>query len=218
MRPLTFTLPLSLGLAAVGVFLLVSAQPKQDVVPVASGPKHPVSEKMQADVDAMSRKLAPEVLLTSADGTPWNLGKRLKNGPVFLYFILDGCPCSIEAEPLYHRLAKNFEGKAEFVGVITSPQKVAAKWVDGFKTPYPVACDDKGDIAKAFGAERSAYSAIIRKDGTIDRMWAGYSKSMLEEANTRLAALTEEPVKPLDTAYAPKELSSGCSLTEGVGK
>ena len=216
MRPSVVVLPLSVVLALVGAYLVVASAPKADQ-PLVSGPRHPVTTRMQKGVDAQTKEPSPDIALTAHTGESWNLKDALKTGPVFAYFILDGCPCSVEAEPLYHRLAKNAE-KATVVGIITSKAEIARKWVDMFKTPYPVLSDADGKVAAAFKAERSAYSAIITQEGTIDRMWAGYSESMLQEANRRLAELTGVESKPLDTAYAPQELSSGCSLTEGVGK
>lgn len=210
-------LPIAAFLAGAGAWLVVNSQPKFDTVE-PSGPRHPVTKTMQEDADSKALQAAPMFKLTSTTGSDWDLSEKLKRGPAFVYFILNGCPCSIDAEPLFHKLYELHKDHVEFAGAMPSPQQEAADWKRDAKVPYDVLLDPSAQVALSFGAERSVYCVLINQEGRIDHMWPGYSESMLKEVNKRLALLTGVEEKPLDTAYAPKELSSGCSLTEGVGK
>lgn len=212
-----FTIPVALAMAGVGAWLVVNSQPSFDSVEL-TGPRHPVTPEMKEDADKQATKAAPMFVLESTDKSPWSLDEKLKRGPAFVYFILDGCPCSVDAEPLFHKLYENFKGKISFAGAMPSNLTDATAWKKDNGTPYSLLLDPEAKTALSFGAERSVYCVLINQQGHIDRMWAGYSDSMLREANSRMAVLAKVPEPPIDTAYAPKELSSGCSLTEGVGK
>lgn len=220
MRPIYITMPLSIILAGAGVAMLITGAKKRvpPEAPEYTGPKHPVSAEMATESAAWTAKKAPEITLTTAEGKPWSLHKTLNKKPAFVYFVLDGCPCSIDAEPLYHRLYNNYKDQIDFVGVISSDQKVAADWVKSNRTPYTMLVDKESKIAKQYKASRSVYSALIAQDGTVVKMWPGYSKDMLTEANKLMAKTAGVDEKPYDPAYAPKELSSGCELYQGAAK
>lgn len=211
------TMPLAFALAAAGAYMVASSngvfEPAEP-----TGPKHPVTPEMQAGVDQMMAQRAPTFALKDPKGKEWDLAKKTKDKPAFVYFVLDGCPCSIDAEPLFHKLYERFKGKIEFAGAMPNAAEAAERWKVDMKTPYDVLLDPEAKVALSYGAERSVYCALVAPGGNIDKMWAGYSESMLQDVNERMAKLLKEEVKTFDAAYAPKELSSGCSLTEGVGK
>ena len=111
---------------------------------------------------------------------------------------------------LLRGLSRLFGDQARFLGVLHGDAKVGKIWQQVAQTPYPVLLDPKLELISRFGVERSAYVALIRSDGTVARLWPGYSKEMLQELNTETAKLAKVPAPKFDSAYAPTEMTSGC--------
>lgn len=209
MRPIYFTLPLGLLLMSAGALMWLKSHPP---VPMTDPePKHPVTTQMREDTEAKSKKSAPAFELVDSKGEKRSLAELSKDKPVFLYFIKDGCPCSIEVEPLFHELYKQHGDKVNFVGIIGSDQKVAAKWVENFKTPYTVLADPDELAISAYEAPSSAYSALVY-DGKIQKMWPGYSKPILLQIHVSMVNATGVKLTDFDTQYAPLKDSTGCSF------
>jgi peroxiredoxin len=217
MRPIFFTLPLGCLFACLGGLMYLSKL-RAPVIDADFKPRHPVTAEMQAEVDDRALKAAPAFSLKDQEGKTVTLSELHKGKPLFLYFILDGCPCSIEAEPLFIRMYKHHGGAANFAGVIGSDVSIAKRWASDFETPYPVLSSADHKVMQEYGAPNSVYCAVISKGGKIVKMWAGYSAAMLEEVNALLAQEAGTEEKPFDPAYAPKELASGCSFKEGPPK
>ena len=203
-------LPLSIGLAAAGCFMLLRKAGAHEFE-VPAGPRHPVTAEMAKETGNWAKKKAPPIETTTLAGSKWSFAFA-KGKPVFVYFIKKGCPCSTDAEPLFQKLYEQHKGKVEFVGVITSGAKDAKEWQEIHKTPYNILLDEKATIARSYQAKNSVYSALINPDGTIERMWPGYSRDILKAINAVLAAASNQPEKVFDAGYAPIEKSSGCSL------
>jgi hypothetical protein len=99
-----------------------------------------------------------------------------------------------------------------FIGVVSGNSQEAEDWKKGHQTPYPVIADPTGTIAKSFGAERSAYTALVTDGKTMHQLWRGYSAAMLSDLSSKLATTAGIAVRPLNTDGAPKTLTSGCPL------
>ena len=218
MRPIYLTLPLGLLFACLGVLLHLQKLRSAPVVEAEFRPRHPVTSEMQSAVDSRALKAAPPFNLKDAAGKEMTLTSLLDGKPLFLYFILDGCPCSIEAEPLFHKLYRQHKTAANFAGIIGSDTKIAARWVQEHRTPYPVLSSADHKVMQEYGAPNSVYCAVISKGGKIVKMWAGFSAKMLQEVNALLAQESGTDEKPFDPDYAPQELASGCSFKEGPPK
>lgn len=200
-----------IGVSALFVFALVGC----NNAPVAVSepkPRHPVTEKMWSEAKTLDNVAVPKFELKDQFGKEQTLESLAKGKPLVLYFIKEGCPCSVDLEPLMQRLAKAVDGNVSVAGVISGNAKVAEKWMKVGQTPYPVLLDGKMELIKAFKAERSTYTALVRPDGTVERLWPGYSKDMLLELAKSASELARIAPQPFDPAYAPKTMTSGCSF------
>lgn len=214
MEPMRTVLPLAVGLAFVAG---CAAPPKlAPIVEGSSKPRHPVTATMAEEAEATARKPAPPFDAVDASGRRWTLESLTHERPLVLYFVKDGCPCSVDAEPLYQRMAEKFKTKVQFAAVINGGRFVADKWLKVMKTPYPVILDPDQRIIKDYGIERSVYLALMDPEGRIVKLWPGYSATMLKELNAALSTATGTRETPFDPLYAPVELSSGCSFASSV--
>ena len=212
MRPFMVTVPLGLLLAGAGGVMLAMSKPPAADVPVPGPTRHLVTPEMELTVASLSSSVSPLHDAKAQDGKEVDLVGALKKGPVFVFFIQDGCPCSVDAEPLFHRIYKKWKDRVTFVGVIDKGTDRAQDWVRVFKTPYSIVPDEKKTIIHSFKALNSAFSVLVGQDGKIQKAWPGYSKGYLLEMNAKMAELTHQPVGELDTAYAPVEKTTGCAF------
>lgn len=173
-------------------------------------PKHPVTEAMRRRSAEEARKPSPVFATKDFSGKPVSIGKV--DHPQFVYFVLDGCPCSVDAEPLFQSLWKHFQGNVEFVSVTNGDRAMAKKWSSQMLMPYPLVPDPKLEIVHAFGATNSVASVLIDGNGRIVKMWPGYSQDLLAEMNRTMAEALGEPVRPFDASYAPKKQAAGCAF------
>lgn len=215
MRLAYVTIPLSLVFAGAGLALMVAAKrpaPVSNEWKVLAQPRHPVTPEMWKHADEARGVDAPSFQLFSTDGSSLSLKDLTKNGPVFIYFVLQGCPCSIEAEPHFEALEQQFHGKVSFLAVTNAGAEDAKKWKTEFAVPYSVASQPKLDLMHLYGVSRSVYSLLIGQDGKIIRMWPGYSASMLQELNKEMAQAVGRQPKKFDPKLAPEIMTSGCEF------
>jgi peroxiredoxin len=212
------TIPLSLALAGGGLlFYLRSQMAFGDQPLVGNAPKHPVSEVMRQLAEQEKNKVAPEFLLSDLEGKKWTR-KDIQGGmPTFFYFVQAGCPCSIDVEPLFHALHKHLGGKVKFVPIIDSEPEKAKVWAQQNAVTYPMLCSPDASAMRAYKASQSVYSTLVDGNGKIIKQWPGYSQRLLKDMNATMSKLAGLEAKPFDSAYAPKEDSSGCAfaLPEG---
>jgi len=181
---------------------------------VTSKPRHPVTPEMWERADAARGVVAPDFTGPTVSGQQINLRRFASGRPAVVYFIKYDCPCSNDADPLYRRVYSAFDGKVPFVGVINTDTELTKKWLARHKPQYPIVMDPQLKIIKSYEVSQSAYLALVGADGRIERLWPGYSQQMLRELHDAISRLTKWKGKPLDVAYAPKEISSGCSFFE----
>lgn len=191
--------------------MYLNAKPNPREIPGIdmSQPEHPVTEKMTADANKLALKPAPEFIGTSVREEPVQISGN-QDKPQFVLFILDGCPCSIDAQPIFNGLSKHWKGKVDFYGVIDSEQKKARAWTSDYRAAFPVVSDPSKKLIKAYEAKQSVYCALISKEGKIVKLWPGYSSGMLKEMNELIAKELEEKPTLFDTQYAPVDKTSGC--------
>jgi peroxiredoxin len=206
------------GALALGGLLLAyeSTRPiVQDGGPLIMESRHDVTDDMRAD--SAQRELTPAPVFSRTDhkGQPITIGDPQAKRPQLVLFIKYGCPCSIDVEPIYHKLYDRYREKIDFVGVIDKPLVDARKWQDDLLTPFSLVPDPEKKIARAFRVGRSAYAALIREDGRIVKLWAGYSRGILAEVNAALAEEVGLKAKPFDVAYAPLAETAGCEFFPG---
>ncbi len=219
MRPVFITLPAGCLLACIGGILWVQARiraatPYSRSVEISSfEPRHLVTAKMIAETEAKSNLLEPTIQWKDVNGKPVTLASHNAPRPQFIYFVLDGCPCSFDAEPLFHDLSKQFKGAIDFASVTNGNPEKAMTWNREVSVPYPVLSDPKEEIIHLYGAKAAVYSVLVSKDGHIVKMWPGYSRSMLLEMNATMATLAGVPQKPFNTKYAPEIKATGCAFS-----
>ncbi len=169
---------------------------------------HDVTARMELEAKSQANRLAPAFARTDPYGKTVNVGKEPM--PQMVVFVKKGCPCSIDAQPLFNKLARRFEGKVEFVGVI---DKEAKDFSTQFRVAFPVIEEPTLKLMRAYDARASVYSALVARNGHIVKMWPGYSAAWLKEMNGLLAKASATPEKSFDPEYAPTEKASGCPFT-----
>ena len=161
---------------------------------------HPVTARMRAAAGALA-------------GSPASaLPEGARGRPTVIFFIKEGCPCSEAADPCFRRLHTAYGDRVAFLGVIDGEAPDAERWAWEHDTPYPIIADPELKIVNAYQAERSAYVTLVTSEGTVDRLWPGYSASMLRSLGARLASAAGVTEARLDVSDAPEELTSGCSF------
>lgn len=212
MRPSRIGIPLGVALGLSGLAMYLSAKPS--AAPQTeldfSQPQHPVTPEMMANAAEMSRKVGPAFELNDVRGEPRSIAGTNLERPQLVLFILDTCPCSVDAQPLFNKLSKHWSGKADFVGVINTNAQKGRAWMSDYRVAFPVVPDKDLKIIKAYEAKQSVYSVLISKGGKIVKMWPGYSREMLKEINEKIGEAAGEVAKPFDAEYAPVEKTSGC--------
>lgn len=203
------TIPLSILFAGTGFYLAWANRPAPP-----PGPTHPVNAEMRTNSEKMARKKASDFKLKDLNGKFYNLAQATEGKPTLIVFIKEGCPCSIEAEPILQQLAKHHGDSVRLVGIINKGAEGAKKWIEDNSSTNLVLCDPDVATMKAYDSPRSVYTTLVRPDGTIEKQWPGWSKGILEEQNELLAKLSGKPFRKFDTSYAPLEDSSGCSFYE----
>lgn len=211
MKLLYVTVPLGALMAGAGIWLLTYPT-SANTPPPTSGtqPRHPVTAEMAKNAASFAKKMAPDFSLSDPAGKAWTLKELTADKPLYVYFIKDSCPCSTDAEPLFHLLYDRYKDQVNFVGIIGSDAKTAARWKKDHQMPYTILADPQFKAIHGFKATNSVFNALVNTDGTIEKMWPGYSHDMLIEVNQRIAGVLGIPAKPFDPLYAPLKLSSGC--------
>ena len=169
---------------------------------------HFVTDQMELESKAAAHRVAPPFTRKDDYGAEVNVGKGSR--PQFVLFIKRGCPCSIEAQVLFSRLALKYKKDVEFVGVIDKDGKAFATQ---FKATFPVVNDPSLDLMRAYDARASVYSALVARNGHIVKMWPGYSAKWMKEMNALLAKAAAVKETPFDPQYAPVEKATGCPFS-----
>lgn len=202
---------LALGLIAVGCRPSGDTTTTNDLSALNIDPaefgrvRHFVTDRMELESSAMANRVAPPFDRTDNYGTKVHVGKGER--PQFVLFIKRGCPCSIDAQVLFSKLALKYKDKVDFVGVIDHDGKAFATQ---FKATFPVVDEPSLKLMHAYDARASVYSALVARNGHIVKMWPGYSADWMKEMNGLLAKASATKETPFDPEYAPKEKASGC--------
>lgn len=212
LNPLFLSVPAGLALAFGGATLMIAAnEPHVQTVDIKTGQvRHFVTSQMEKETAAEKSKQLPNFTQRDSEGRMVTVGQSKL--PQFVYFVLDGCPCSFDAEPLFHKLQKRFAGKIDFVSVTDATPAKAHAWSVQMLVNYPVVPDPQKNIIHAYGAKASVYSMLLSPDGHIIKMWPGYSAGLLKEMNSVFAATANVPEEPFDPEYAPLTKATGCAF------
>lgn len=206
-------MPLGGLFALVGAGLMVLAPQHQNgwnsyAIPT----RHPVTPEMKQAAASLERKPAPDFTLSDQDGVQVTRADLKGGKPSVLFFIKDGCPCSIEAQPIFNDLARAYGGDAQFFGVIDGHAQEATTYLQANTVPFRLITDPTKGLMRAFKMEASASMALVDGNGQIVQVWPGYSKSTLRQLNFLLGALAKVPPREFNDRDAPEELTAGCSF------
>ena len=213
MRPIAIATLFALAVALAWSGLWRAHDPATaGLAPDAPAPRtsHAVTPAMVAASGAMAAREIPDFRAEAPDARALSLREAAADAPVFLSLIKDGCPCSASAQPFYNRLHAAYGARARFLGVIDDDLDSARRWASASRVGFPILSDPASGLARACGAENSAYSALVAPGGRIEVLWPGYSSGILEEAGRRLATLSGVAFRPIRLADAPAEPLSGC--------
>ena len=215
MRISLIAMPLACFLAATGVFLGWQAAhaARQNLGFNPYEPQHWVTSQMEVETAAVTNRRAPEMKCETEAGKPFQLAPAEGDKPQFVLFIKDNCPCSIDAQPLFNRLAEKFGSQISFVGVIDGDQKQTKEYASQFSVAFPVIADAKLNIIHAYKADAGIFSCLVAKNGHIIKMWPGYSASLLEDMNHVMSAEAGVRETSFDPQYAPIKKATGCAYS-----
>ena len=174
-------------------------------------PRHPITEELRKQTAAQAGQAIPYFVRKNVDGEVFDLKQAVEKGPVFVIFIMEGCPCSYEAQPLFQRIEAAFGKKVQFVGITTGSVSEAKEWKAHFDMAYPVISEPDAKLMHDFKAVHSAYTALLTKEGGVVSMWPGYSQHELQSITEALNRATglREIVAVTD---APRKPTTGCTF------
>lgn len=173
---------------------------------------HPVTEKMNAEAMTLTAKKAADFNQPDTSGKMLSLFSLTKDRPLLLYFIDKECPCCVTALPVVERIRSAYRKELNVVGVIDTGGAAAKKWVEANQPSYPVLQDPEFKVIKAYKAKAGAYMALIRPGGTIDRLFPGYSRSLVKELGDRVAHLAKVPPRKIKLDDLSADPVSGCEF------
>jgi peroxiredoxin len=195
------------SLTDLGTDVSSSRQPR---VPGPTTQKHYVTPAQLVESGALAGRKVRSFSAVAHDGTVFTWSGASGDRPLVLVFIRRDCPCSVEFEPFFHRLAGRYRDVADFVGVIDAGTDVAFAYATANKTPYRVLADPDRAIIDRFKASNGGYVALLRLEGAIDTLWPGCSAEMMCELGRRIAALGAVPERSIEVAGMPGALTTGC--------
>jgi peroxiredoxin len=172
-------------------------------------PRHWITADIRKQVAALAKTPAPTFTRTDTDGERIDLRAELAKKPVFLIFIMDGCPCSYEAQPFFQRLYAAYGDKVEFIAITDGTMEQAKEWKAHFQMVYPVISEPKKELMHLYRAIHSAYTALLTEDEGVVQMWPGYSQAELESISGGLSKASGKRPK-VDLAGAPHKPTTGC--------
>lgn len=175
---------------------------------------HDVTPSMADEATKLQAKKAPDFTLIDTNGTSWSLKTLTGDKPLFMFFIEDKCPCCLDGKNYVDALADLYSDKANIVGVINAHGDVAQKWVKEVKPRFRVLQDAPQKVISAYGAKRGLYAVLVRPDGTIDKVWPGYSIPMIDDLSHRIAKMAGVEPRAVKGVVAPENLISGCLFPE----
>lgn len=204
------TVPVSFVLVGMSFILYkaVTANQQPGMNPV----RHPTEEKWTQD--GRKHEALPSTDFSGTDGFDQTIKfSEYRNGkPAVVVFQLFDCPCSIESQPLFNQLHISYQQWVKFVGIVQGPLKNAKFFVQENQCSFPILGGVSDDVIRAYGAERSVYSALVNPDGSIFKIYAGYSREMANEVGDWCAKFSNKTPAKLDLAIVPDRMASGCEF------
>lgn len=172
--------------------------------------KHYVSPRQLADANTMVEQEVRDLDEVARAGGLRGWQELGGGRPLVLVFTKDGCPCSVEFEPFFHRVEQLYREVARFAGVIDASAEAARRYAVSQKVPYPVLPDPGRRIIRRFRAENGGYVVLLTPGGVIDGFWPGCSADTMRDLGRRIARLGGVEERALDVTGMPGPLTTGC--------
>ncbi len=181
-------------------------------------PRHEVSTEMIRTAESYIGKPLPEFSLPDSQGKTFDSAEAIQNSkPKVLIMTKDGCPCSMEAQINWNRMAIHYGGDVEFLAIMDTDSAGARDFQLDFGVPYRLLCSTDDKVFRLFGAKQSVFTYYVAPDGTIEAVWPGYNLEMVEALNLRLAKATGKIPWDTSQAMAPQIMTSGCFFFQPIG-
>jgi len=111
---------------------------------------------------------APPFELASATGAAKLTASDLRGQPAVVNFWATWCPSCREEHATLQAAAREYQGRARFVGISTDDDAGAVKrFLDEHGAAYPMALDRQSQTASAFGATGVPQTYLLDASGTI---------------------------------------------------
>lgn len=141
-------------------------------------------------------RLAPDISLPMMDGGKFSLKEALQRGPVVAAFFKISCPVCQFAVPYLDKIYRAYgNGKVTLVGVSQNSKSDTATFLKEYRAHFPVALDPAGSYpaSNAYGLTNVPSIFFITPDGKVEISSVGWSKTEIEEINSRTAKLAGTP-------------------------
>lgn len=147
---------------------------------------------------------APLFSAPMADGKTTDLATLTKDGPVYLYFVKKDCPVNAKAVSLFNDIYKAYSGKANIVAIFNGDADELKAYESDHPMSIPIVMDPKQEIVSKYLVERSPWMIEVQQDGTVGKIWKGYSQQFLGEINDAVAAASKQEPAKVSFKDAPK--------------
>lgn len=202
-------------LATLGLFLYKPPlHPEDDIdtstLKLRPQKDHPVTKEMESVAAKLSESQAPTFELLTPYGISVSSKQLCADRPLLVFFIEQDCPCCVTAKDFVYKIAEAYRSDLSVVGIINTDAKGAELWRSKVKPGFTILVDPKMETIQSFKADRGVYTTLVAPGGKIEKAYAGYSKSMLQDLVTRIALLAKVPKQSLEFQTAPDKMTSGC--------
>jgi len=129
----------------------------------------------------------PSFRLTALDGSTRSLADILAGGPALLAFFKISCPVCQLTAPYLGRLAAN--NTVQVIGISQDDAGATRGFMQRCGVTFPTLLDLSSEnypASNAYGISSVPTLFLLERDGTISRMFAGFSKRDFEEIGARV--------------------------------
>jgi peroxiredoxin len=130
---------------------------------------------------------APLFQLTGLDGSTRSSQEILASGPALLAFFKISCPVCQLTAPYLQRLAAN--NAVQVIGISQDDAGATRDFMQRFGVTFPTLLDLSAHdypASNAYGITSVPTLFLLERDGTISRMFAGFSRREFEEIGARV--------------------------------
>jgi peroxiredoxin len=158
--------------------------------PAAPARTSPAQDPPPGIIAAARRQPAPALRVTAFDGSTVTLD-QFRGRPAVVSFFESWCPICQAEQPDLSKVAKEFAGRAGFVGVSNHDTVAAGRaYARRFDVPYPLANDASGRTWARWRVPYQPVTVVVDKQGRIaERFDGGTTGGTLRAA---LSYLTRE--------------------------